>query len=80
MVGLHIYASSNCTLYTRAGDLILDTGLTLNSDMVLVLLVLSATIGLFVSELVRVDVAAIMVMVCIGVLGLVPASPDLPLN
>jgi len=52
----------------------LDTGLTLNADMVLVLLVLSATIGLFVSELVRVDVAAIMVMVTIGVLGLVPAT------
>ncbi|HET6564578.1 MAG TPA: SLC13 family permease, partial [Xanthomonadales bacterium] len=43
-------------------------------DMVLVLLVLSATIGLFVSELVRVDVAAIMVMVTIGLLGLVPAT------
>jgi di/tricarboxylate transporter len=42
--------------------------------MVLVLLVLSATIGLFVSELVRVDVAAIMVMVAIGLLGLVPAT------
>ncbi|MDZ4731858.1 MAG: SLC13 family permease [Xanthomonadales bacterium] len=52
----------------------MDTGLTLNADMVLVLLVLSATIGLFVSELVRVDVAAIMVMVTIGVLGLVPAT------
>lgn len=42
--------------------------------MVLVLLVLSATIGLFVSELVRVDVAAMMVMVAIGLLGLVPAT------
>ncbi len=42
--------------------------------MVLVLLVLSATIGLFVSEVVRVDVAAIMVMVLIGLLGLVPAT------
>lgn len=42
--------------------------------MVLVLLVLSATIGLFVSEVVRVDVAAILVMVCIGLLGLVPAA------
>lgn len=52
----------------------MDTGLTLSADMVLVLLVLSATIGLFVSELVRVDVAAIMVMVVIGLLDLVPAT------
>jgi di/tricarboxylate transporter len=41
--------------------------------MVLVLLLLSATIGLFVSELVRIDIAAILVMVAIGLLGLVPA-------
>ncbi|MGD8346292.1 MAG: SLC13 family permease [Lysobacterales bacterium] len=41
--------------------------------MVLVLIVLSATIGLFVSELVRVDIAAILVMVAIGLLGLVPS-------
>jgi di/tricarboxylate transporter len=52
----------------------METGLTLTSDMILVLIVLSATIGLFVSELVRVDVAAILVMVTIGLLGLVPAS------
>jgi di/tricarboxylate transporter len=52
----------------------METGLTLNSDMVLVLIVLSATIGLFVSELVRVDIAAILVMVTIGLLGLVPSS------
>ncbi len=52
----------------------METGLTLTGDMMLVLLVLSATIGLFVSELVRVDVAAILVMVVIGVLGLVPAT------
>ncbi len=52
----------------------MDTGLTLTGDMMLVLVVLSATIGLFVSELVRVDIAAIMVMVVIGLLGLVPAT------
>jgi len=52
----------------------METGLTLTTDMILVLVVLSATIGLFVSELVRVDVAAILVMVAIGLLGLVPAS------
>ena len=52
----------------------MDAGLTLTGDMVLVLLVLSAAIGLFVSEVVRVDVAAILVMVAIGLLGLVPAT------
>lgn len=51
-----------------------EAGLTLTSDMMLVLVVLSATIGLFVSELLRVDVAAIMVMVVIGLLGLVPPT------
>lgn len=51
-----------------------EAGLTLTGDMMLVLVVLSATIGLFVSELLRVDVAAIMVMVVIGLLGLVPAN------
>jgi di/tricarboxylate transporter len=52
----------------------MDTGLTLTADMMLVLVVLSATIGLFVSELVRVDIAAILVMVVIGLLELVPAT------
>lgn len=52
----------------------METGLTLTPDMILVLLILSATIGLFVSELVRVDIAAILVMVVIGLAGLVPAT------
>ena len=52
----------------------MESGLTLNGDMMLVLVVLSATIGLFVSELVRVDIAAILVMVAIGLMGLVPAN------
>ncbi|NCF61356.1 MAG: SLC13 family permease, partial [Gammaproteobacteria bacterium] len=52
----------------------METGLTLTGDMMLVLVVLTATIGLFVSELVRVDIAAILVMVVIGLLGLVPAT------
>ena len=43
----------------------METGLTLTADMVLVLLILTATIGLFVLELVRVDIAAILVMVVI---------------
>ncbi len=52
----------------------MESGLTLTGDMMLVLVVLTATIGLFVSELVRVDIAAILVMVAIGLLGLVPAN------
>ncbi len=52
----------------------METGLTLTPDMMLVLLILTATIGLFVSELVRVDIAAILVMVVIGLTGLVPAT------
>ncbi len=52
----------------------METGLTLSTDMVLVLVLLTATIGLFVSELVRVDIAAILVMVAIGLTGLVPSS------
>jgi di/tricarboxylate transporter len=52
----------------------MDTGLTLTGDMMLVLVILTATIGLFVSELVRVDIAAILVMVVIGLTGLVPAT------
>ena len=51
----------------------MEAGIQLTQEMVLVLIVLSATIGLFVSELVRVDIAAILVMVAIGLLGLVPS-------
>ncbi len=52
----------------------MESGLTLTSDMLLVLVILSATIGLFVSELVRVDIAAILIMVAVGLFGLVPAD------
>jgi di/tricarboxylate transporter len=52
----------------------MESGLTLTGDMMLVLVVLTATIGLFVSELVRVDIAAILVMAVIGLVGLVPAG------
>jgi di/tricarboxylate transporter len=51
----------------------MEAGIHLTQEMVLVLILLSATIGLFVSELVRVDIAAILVMVAIGLLGLVPS-------
>jgi di/tricarboxylate transporter len=48
------------------------TGLT--ADMVLVLVLLAGTVVLFVTEVVRIDVAAIGVMVVIGLTGLVPAG------
>ena len=51
----------------------MEAGIQLTQEMVLVMIVLSATIGLFVSELVRVDIAAILVMVAIGLMGLVPS-------
>ena len=50
--------------------------LTLTTDMVLVLGVLIVTILLFITEVVRVDVAALCVMVIVGLLGLIPA-PEL---
>ena len=43
-------------------------------DMLAVLLVLGLTVYLFVSEVVRVDVAALLVMVLVGATGLVPAA------
>lgn len=52
----------------------METGLTLTSDMMMVLAVLAFTIVLFVFELVRVDVAAVTIMVLLGLLGLVPSD------
>jgi di/tricarboxylate transporter len=46
----------------------------LTTDMLLVLAVLLGAIVLFVTEVVRVDVAAILIMVVVGLLGLVPAG------
>ena len=46
--------------------------IALTTDMLVVLGLLAATIYLFVSEVVRVDVAAIMVMVTLGLLSMVP--------
>ncbi|MDD9983274.1 MAG: SLC13 family permease, partial [Gammaproteobacteria bacterium] len=43
-------------------------------DMLAVLLILGLTIYLFVSEVVRVDVAAILIMVLVGATGVVPAA------
>ncbi len=52
----------------------IEGGLTLSGDMLLVLAVLGLTIFLFVFEIVRVDIAAICIMVLIGLLGLVPGD------
>lgn len=52
----------------------METGLTLTADMMLVLAVLLITIGLFVFEVVRIDVVALSVMVLLGLLGLVPSD------
>lgn len=52
----------------------METGLTLSSDMMMVLAVLGFTIVLFVFEVVRVDIAAMTIMVLLGLLGLVPAD------
>ena len=52
----------------------METGLTLTSDMMLVLGVLAVTIALFVFEVVRVDVVALSIMVLLGLLGLVPSE------
>jgi di/tricarboxylate transporter len=48
--------------------------LPLTTEMLLVLSLLLFTIFLFVTELVRVDVAAMLVMVIIGLLGLIPPT------
>lgn len=52
----------------------MDVGLTLSGDMMLVLLLLGLTIVLFVLEVVRIDIAAICIMVLIGLFGLVPGD------
>ncbi len=46
----------------------------LTTDMIVVLVVLAGAILLFVTEIVRIDVAAIGIMLAIGLLGLVPAD------
>ncbi|MEO0944927.1 MAG: SLC13 family permease [Pseudomonadota bacterium] len=51
--------------------------LGLTFEMAVVLGLLAITIGLFVSEIVRVDVAAICVMVCLGMLTAVPGLENL---
>ncbi len=52
----------------------MEGGLTLSGDMILVLMLLGLTVFLFVFEIVRIDIAAICIMVLIGLFGLVPAD------
>ena len=52
----------------------MDGGLTLSGDMILVLMLLGLTVTLFVFEVVRIDIAAICIMVLVGLLGLVPGD------
>ncbi|MHA7879990.1 MAG: SLC13 family permease [Saccharospirillum sp.] len=51
--------------------------ITLTPQMMVVLAILAFTIFLFVSEIVRIDVAAIAIMVLLGLLSMVPALPDI---
>lgn len=46
--------------------------LTLTSDMITVLVLLGITLVLFVSEVVRIDIAALLILVAVGLLDLVP--------
>jgi len=46
--------------------------ITLSTEMIVVLVVLGITVFLFVSEIVRVDLAAVIVMVMVGILAYVP--------
>ncbi|MDX1625085.1 MAG: SLC13 family permease [Wenzhouxiangellaceae bacterium] len=48
--------------------------LTLTGDMLLVLALLGLTVAAFVSEIVRIDIAAVCIMVLTGLLGLVPGD------
>ena len=46
--------------------------LELNNEMMMVLAILSYTVILFVTEVIRIDVAAILILVILGLTGLVP--------
>jgi hypothetical protein len=46
--------------------------LVLTTEMIAVMAILGLTIFLFVSEIVRVDVAAVIVMVLLGLTSLIP--------
>src|SRR6056297_259898 len=52
----------------------MESELTLTGDMLLVLALLGLTIFAFASEIVRIDIAAVSIMVLAGLLGLVPGE------
>lgn len=52
----------------------MESELTLTGDMLLVLALLGLTIFAFVTEIVRIDIAAVSIMVLVGLLGLVPGE------
>ncbi|MGV6851024.1 MAG: SLC13 family permease [bacterium] len=52
----------------------MDSTLVLNSDMIMVLSILALTVTLFIFEVVRIDVAALSILVLLGVTELVPAD------
>ncbi len=51
--------------------------LSLTMEMMVVLGLLAFTVGLFVSEIIRIDLAAILVMVCLGVFSYLPGLGNL---
>ncbi|MFW5730996.1 MAG: SLC13 family permease, partial [Desulfonatronovibrionaceae bacterium] len=55
----------------------MDQHLQLTGEMIWMLAILGLTIFLFVSELVRVDVAAVSIMMVLGMIGLIPGAPEL---
>ena len=46
----------------------------LTTDMIIVLAILAGAVTLFVTEVVRIDVAAILIMVVVGLTGLIPTA------
>jgi len=52
----------------------MDSGLNLNGDMILVLVLLGLTVFLFVSDWVRLDVSAITILVLLGLFGVIPGE------
>ena len=52
----------------------MQSGLTLTGDMLLVLALLGLTIFAFATEIVRIDIAAVSILVLLGLFGLVPGD------
>ncbi len=51
--------------------------IVLTTEMMVVLGLLAFTVGLFVSEIIRIDLAAVLVMVCLGALSYLPGLGNL---